>query len=119
MISVEVSHYSGRTSLEDGKIDTGADGTSIPEYLVKKLDLNPTGEVISVQGVNGDPVPRDTYDVHIKIGNVKFELLQVIALPRDNVLIGRDLINLWHLTLDGKTLQGEIKPWSNNPADVL
>ena len=58
------------------------------------------------------------YLVHIKIGEIKFDLMEVVALNRDDVLVGRDLINLWTLVLDGKNKFGEIKVWSNKPNDA-
>ena len=71
-----------------------------------------------VRDANGGRRRRSTYDVFIKIGTIQFDLLQVSANPRDNILIGRDLINLWNLKLDGQTQTGELIPWSTDPNDV-
>lgn len=118
MVDVEVIGISGKSNPnKKGKIDTGADGTSIPEELVQTLELEETGK-IWVKDVNGGRVRRSTYDVFIKIGTMEFDLMRVSATPRDNVLIGRNLINLWNLKLDGQTRTGELIPWSTNPDDA-
>ena len=61
----------------------------------------------------------DAYFVKITIGTTQFELLKVIATNRDNVLLGRDIIHLWKLELDGQNRIGKIDIWSTDPKDVI
>jgi len=118
MVNVVVKSAFGKSDhFKKGKIDTGADGTTIPEDLVQPLELKPTGKVW-VRDVNGGRKRRNTYDVYLTIDSIDFDLVQVTATPRDNVLIGRNLINLWYLKLDGQNLTGELIPWSTDPSDV-
>lgn len=116
-IDLTVGNYFGKSFPEKGKLDTGADGTVIPKNLVDKLDLK-KGNEQSVTFANGVEIVTSTYFVHITIGETKFELMEVVALDKDCVLVGRDLINLWTLTLDGKNELGNIDIWSNKPNDV-
>ncbi len=102
---------------EKGKIDTGADRTVIPDYLVNTLKLKKTRES-TVQGVNGILTTHLNYFVSIQIGNIKFDSFEVVAMPRNYVLLGRDLINLWNLQIDGKNETYTIEPWSTNPEDT-
>lgn len=102
---------------EKGKIDTGSTNTVIPEYVVRRLRLKKTGES-DVAGVQGPVSVRNNYFVSVEIGSIKFDGLTVIAMERETVLIGRDLINLWRMELDGKSETYTIEPWSTNPNDV-
>ena len=116
-IDLQVESYFGESLPEKGKLDTGSDKTVIPKYLVDKLNLQKHDER-TVQLANGTEVLESMYFVYIKIGETKFELMEVVALDRNYVLVGRDLINLWTLTLDGKNKLGNIDIWSNKPNDV-
>ena len=116
-IDLQVESYFGESLPEKGKLDTGADKTAIPKYLVNKLNLQKHDER-TVKLANGTEVLENMYFVYIKIGETKFELMEVVALDRNYVLVGRDLINLWTLTLDGKNKLGNIDIWSNKPNDV-
>lgn len=116
IIDIEILNYSGRSVPEKGKIDTGAAITVIPEYIIDSLTLKKTGE----QEIRGfDSVGNySIYDIYVIIDSKKIGPLQVIASERDNVLLGRNLINLWNLILDGKNRFGEIEVWSTNPDDA-
>lgn len=90
-----------------GKIDTGASLTTIPLDLVGSLDLRRVKDV-SVYTFDGTKRLYGEYRVNIKIHNALREYVRVIAAQRDNVLVGRDLINLWRMRLDGPSLTGKI-----------
>lgn len=90
-----------------GKIDTGAALTAIPLDLVGSLDLRRVGDV-PVYTFDGIKRLCDEYRVNIKIHDTLREYVRVIATQRDNVLVGRDLINSWRMGLDGPNLTGKI-----------
>lgn len=122
ILDILVSSAFNKSRPEKGKIDTGSAMTAIPDYLVKVLELEETGDTVMVYGFNDDGQTSEeypTYHVHITIDGIKFELLEVIARKRETVLLGRDIINLWEMNLDGKNCIGDINPWSTNPADVV
>jgi len=118
ILDLKVWNHFGSSFPEKGKIDTGADTTVIPDYLVTTLNLKKTGES-TVIDVRRNTSTHYRYFVSIQIGDIKFNSFEVVAMPRDNVLIGRDLINLWKLKLDGKSEIYTIEPWSINPDDVI
>ena len=107
----------GGSCPEKGKIDTGASHTVIPDYLVNTLDLKKTRETV-VKTVSGMESTHYNYFVSIQIGSVKFDRFEVVAMPKEYVLLGRDLINLWKLEVNGETETYSIEPWSTNPDDV-
>ncbi len=107
----------GDSFQEKGKIDTGASHTVIPDYLVSTLKLKKTREAI-VKSVSGMESEHFNYFVAIQIGGIKFDRFEVVAMPKDYVLLGRDLINLWKLKIDGQAETYSIDPWSTNPDDV-
>ena len=101
VLDLTVWNKFGEAFPEKGKIDTGASHTVIPDSLVNTLKLKKTGETI-VKAVNGTETTHFRYFVSIQIGNVKFGNFEVVAMPKEYVLLGRDLINLWNLEIDGK-----------------
>jgi len=117
ILDLTVWNNFGKSFPEKGKIDTGASHTVIPDYLVNTLNLKKTDETI-VKSVTGMETTHYNYSVSIEIGGIKFDSFEVVAMPKDYVLLGRDLINLWKLEIDGKTETYAIEPWSTNPDDV-
>lgn len=121
ILDIKVWNDFGDSMPEKGKVDTGSYITVIPPKIIKKLKLETTGEQEWVGGYKEDDEGKayDTYDIYVEIGQSKFGLLRVISEARSNVLIGRDLINLWLMKLDGENQLGEIIPWSTDPEDVV
>lgn len=56
--------------------------------------------------------------VSIQIKDIKFNHLPVLAMPREYALLGRNLINLWNLNVNGESKTFTIEPWSTNPDDA-
>ena len=103
-----------------GEIDTGSPITVIQESLRQSLNLQKVG-IKEFRGFNSAPQEFDTYFVYVRFGTERIGLLEVISQDDDKmseVLFGRDLINLWKMTLDGSTYNGDFNIWSNNPVDV-
>jgi hypothetical protein len=46
----------------------------------------------------------DTYYVNISTNGFRFELVKVLSSQRTNALLGRDILNRFKITLDGKSL---------------
>ena len=113
-INLEISHIINKNyKLETGKIDTGASRTIIPKYLIESLNLKSVGKVPAV-GFNGKEQICNIYYVSVKINDLTYDYVKVIASPvdRKNLLIGRDLINLWQMNIDGRNYTGEFTPVS-------
>ena len=94
---------SGLTVELDGKLDTGADITVIPDSAVQKLDLPPRG-TIRIK----DDKERPLYFTNIKIATHNFERVMVTSLQKEYILVGRDILNQLKILLDGKKLEFEI-----------
>ena len=102
-----------------GKIDTGSSITVIPESILDKIHVVQLGSR-DVCGINGDSQKYNTYIVNIQIQDKMYEKIRVITQPdkvRKNVLIGRNLINLWYMIFKSQTRTGTIKSWSTNSGD--
>ena len=115
-VDLEVSNICVENyKLITGKIDTGSNLTVIPEYLITSLDLKSTHE-IPASGFDSDTKKYKAYVVNIKINNTEYRFVQVIASlkPRFNILLGRNLINLWKMELDGQSHTGVYAAWSTN-----
>jgi len=117
VLDLNVWNGFGEFVREKGKIDTGSTNTVIPEYVVHRLRLKKMGDS-HVIGVQGPASIRNNYFVSVEIGSIKFGGLTVIAMERETVLIGRDLINLWRMELYGESETYTIEPWSTDPGDL-
>lgn len=113
ILDIEIANVVARMFIpQKGKIDTGAYITVIPPYLIKLLNLKKASSTEG-KGVDSPYQERDTYYVHIKINSTIFEYVEVADFgERDNVLIGRNILNLWRMNLDGQSHTGEFTPWS-------
>jgi hypothetical protein len=101
----------GNGKEKDGKIDTGSYMTAIPETLVSELALVPASEHETTgykREKKNEPQKHLTYFVDIALKGYSFPYTEVLAVDRQNVLIGRDILNQLKLILDGKNLMFEI-----------
>ena len=112
--SVNVEKY----KLETGMIDTGADMTVISKRIAELLNLQRRSSSW-VEGYSGDLEEHDVYHVNIKINELVYKRIRVIATERSIALIGRNLINLWQMKLDGKNLTGKFTSWSTDVRDAI
>lgn len=108
VIIVEVSKpYSTIFEKSKAKIDTGADISVIPDNWVKEWGLVPA-RVLPTLGYDRKREERPTYFVNISFDKFKFDFTEVISSDRENVLIGRDILNNLNISLNGKKLEFEI-----------
>ena len=53
-------------------------------------------------GYDENETKRWTYVVDLEIAGYTLEAVSVVAAPRDTILLGRDILNHFVITLDGK-----------------
>ena len=81
-------------------VDTGAVMTCIPESAIKKLDKSLVYSKIQVREFNGNIQERKTYFINISIANYEHKNIEVLAIPKEYALIGRDILNQHKVILD-------------------
>jgi predicted aspartyl protease len=103
-----INLLTGETSYLPGKLDTGAAMTVIPKDIVSALHLEQMGDVLC-QGYDGVETLRPLYYVALEVTGYHFPIVEVMASPRRDVLLGRDVLNHFILTLNGKDLTFELQ----------
>ena len=91
-----------------GKLDSGAALTVIPQWMVVQLGLIPRGEIWA-RGYDGPYSQRGFYFVRLVLDGHPLAPVQCLAADRETVLVGRNVLNRFILTLDGRRLRYELK----------
>ncbi len=89
-------------------LDIGSDITAIPQFLLRALKLKDSSKV-SMTGIDGMTLQHNAYLVNLTVEGFPFERLEVIDWRGDEVLLGRDVLNEFEITLDGKNRQFEMR----------
>jgi predicted aspartyl protease len=92
-----------------GKLDTGADVSVIPETLVSQLSLTAKA-YLWARGFDGTFSQRPVYYVRLSLEGHQLPVVKCIAADRHNVLIGRNVLNRFIVTLDGRNLRFTLRP---------
>lgn len=107
-LEAEVVHpVSGVSRRLPAKVDTGASISIIPENLAVDLGLVPAGERLCF-GYDSQSSVRSVYLATVKVADETFEEIELIAAPRTDLLLGRDILNQFNITLKGKDLTFEM-----------
>ncbi|MBA2750474.1 MAG: retroviral-like aspartic protease family protein [Tatlockia sp.] len=99
--SISVSNPSelSRSRNINAIVDSGADMTCIPESVIQALGSLIQGE-IGLRDVNGNVAARYIYVVELNIFSNITRRVEVLSIPKDNALIGRDILNEYKIVLD-------------------
>lgn len=97
----------GRATRIQGELDSGAEISVVPQEVVDKLRLIPR-RVMITEGYEGTQSQWATYMVDLEIEGQPVNDVEVIALPRRDGILGRDVLNHFIVTLNGKALTFEV-----------
>lgn len=98
-----------------GLLDSGADGSAINPELVLQLGLAKAGETAVYYTTDfGEEEEHiePLYSVRVIVPNLYNQIEKVIASPRverNQILIGRDILNEWFVELWGPSMNGVIR----------
>ncbi len=107
-LSVRVSNpYLRRSEKLRAKLDTGADVTVLPTKSLKGLGLVPV-RVVKVRGYDGRVKFVASYLADFSISKFTSMMVEVLGAERDDVLLGRNILNQMTATLRGKDLSFDL-----------
>lgn len=82
------------------KLDTGADISGIPRRLVDRLGLA-TVRTIPIAGYDQVRTTISTYVIRLEVRRLDLRYLEVVPLPGEHALLGRDVLNRLYTYLKG------------------
>ena len=91
-----------------GLLDTGAEVSVLPAEILTALQI-PKASNMSVESWDGSPTLVTTYIVTLAIADAHLDSIEVVAAPRPHAILGRDVLNHFILTLNGKDLTFELQ----------
>ncbi|MDH7485730.1 MAG: hypothetical protein QHJ81_05575 [Anaerolineae bacterium] len=97
----------GRAARVRGELDSGAEISVLPQEIVDALHLVPRRLMIT-EGYDGTQGQWATYMIDLEVEGYPVNDVEVIALPRKNGILDRDVLNCFTVTLDGKALSFEM-----------
>ena len=90
------------------QLDSAGDRTLLPESIAKSLGLPQIG-TIPIGGVGGFTQTMPSYPVEVLIHTLPALIVEVVASAGESwVLLGRDVLNVHRIVLDGPQLALEI-----------
>ena len=84
-------------------LDTGCDISIIPLDSANELELEVKGTG-ALEGVTGDVADLPTFEVYLSVNQSTREKLEVMGWHESFAIMGRDVLNHYHITLDGPNL---------------
>jgi predicted aspartyl protease len=88
-------------------VDSGADATIIPVEYLRQIGAEP-GERTWLRGTAGGRYQTNLYPVYLQIGTYGFYVAVVADPLYQEILVGRDILNLLVVTLNGLANMVEI-----------
>lgn len=109
VLTIQVQREIDETPIDlTALIDSGADNTMLPVSILERLDA-PKSDSVWMVGVGGQRTRVSLYLVFIRFGEFQPIYTRVIGVQsRDEVIIGRDIINQFAVLLNGPAHTVEI-----------
>ena len=104
VVAGELTFGNTRTVAVQMQVDPGADLTCIPKRIIPSSDGLRYGRSL-VAGYDGKVVVKKTCFVTVRIDKHSFDNVETLPIDGDVGLIGRDVLNLLVVTLDGPGLK--------------
>lgn len=104
---VTATNLLGSIAIPDrvAQVDSAADRTVFPQSLIDDLGATATG-AISLLGFGGTPSTCLLYEVLVALRSLSAIRVEVIAHADEPwILLGRDVLNHYKITLDGPSLR--------------
>ena len=91
------------------QLDTAADLSVIPFRIVDEVKLDQLGEFEAI-GLGGHLMTFPTFLVQVQLRGLSAQVVKVLASPEEPyILLGRDVLNRFRVTLDGPNMVLEIE----------
>ena len=104
-------HHPKTTDLETkvrAQLDPGSDISVLPKSAAHAIGLQHDGE-LKVEGYDGLVARMPLCVVTLEIAGEKLPPMSVVVMPRSLAILGRDVLNHFILTLNGKDLTFELQ----------
>ena len=104
-------HHPKTAGLETGvraQLDPGSDISVLPESAVHAIRLQRDGE-LEVEGYDGLVARAPLCVVKLEVAGEILPPMSVVVIPRSLAILGRDVLNQFILTLNGKDLTFELQ----------
>jgi hypothetical protein len=105
------AHHPKTAGLETrvrAQLDPGSDISVLPESAADAIGLQRDGE-LEVEGYDGLVTCVPLCVVTLEIAGEVLPPMSVVVMPRSLAILGRDVLNRFILTLNGKNLSFELK----------
>ena len=107
-VQVQVTNpTTGDSHQLPAKLDTGASVSVIPDEVVETLSLPPRGEA-RFYAFDGSSSVRHIFYIDLEMEGYHMSRLEVTSSRRRDALLGRDVLNQFIITFNGKDLTFEI-----------
>lgn len=109
MVQWAVPGTNRTTELLSAFVDTGADGTIVPEKYIMPLQL-PIDDRKYLRSQWGERRTVDIYRMEVRIGEIRFPFVEIVADEiGDEIVVGRNILNHLILTFNGPNLQLNVR----------
>lgn len=89
------------TTVSNAVVDSGADATLVPRRILQQIHARRV-DSRRLRPVRGPIFRVDVYEVQIQIGALQVPKAYVVADPEnEDVILGRDVLNYFIVTLNG------------------